>query len=179
MVKRSVTAFVVLVSLFITDMALSMPEELKSFLKDRRQVRICIDLKNSSADKRVDTALLKKILEEGFLARRSYDFQIADTPDKADLILDGDVKEYLWQTVDPVDEVWGAVSTAMDAAIADNYARMQVQMELIEAKNSRVIWSDKVQSTVTHHVMPQDASYDIVYKRFLKSLMTELFKKSS
>lgn len=166
-----------LIMSFAANTAICMTEGLKNFLNDNPTVKIYLDIGNTSSDKNVDPALIKKFLEEGFLARKSYNFIIVNSAQEADLVLKGDIKEYVWQEFDPVDQVWGVGSAAMDAATSDNYARMQVQMELISAKNNRILWSDKVQSTMTQHIMPKDSSYELVYKRFVKSFMKEVFRK--
>lgn len=162
---------------FLTGAAFGITAELKSFLQDYPTVRFYIEMKNSTSDDKVDKDILKKLLEDGLLARKSHRFVKAEKIEDADLVIKGDIVEYAWAQTDPLDEVWGVGAAAADAVILDNYARMQVRVELIKAKNKSVIWSDKIQSNVTQHVMPKDSSYELVYNRFVKSFMITIFKK--
>jgi hypothetical protein len=154
-----------------------MPAEFKDYLEKHGDVKIYTELKNSSGNSKVDISLLKSLIDQSFESRTSYEFIIVGSADKADILLKGDITEYIWSEIDPVDQVWGIGSAAIDAATAENYARLQAKMEIVAVETGRVIWSDKVQATVTRHVMPEDLSYELVYDRFVKSLKTILFKK--
>lgn len=163
--------------LILTIAAWAMPEAFKSFLQDNSPTKVCVEFKNSCGDEKIEVNKLKVMLEDAFAARKSHKFVISETPAGADLVLKCDIVEYVWQESDPVDQVWGVASAATDAASSDNYARMQVRAELIDVKHGRAIWSDKVQANVTKTPMPKEASYEPVYKRFVKHFMVSLFKK--
>jgi len=85
--------------------------------------------------------------------------------------------EYVWLKEDPIDQVYGIEAAALDAAMIENYARIQVQAALIATKHNRTLWSDRVKATMTKGVMPKESSYELVYPRFIKSIMIEMFKK--
>lgn len=177
MVKKIAIVSAVAILLFSAAMVLAIPAEFKSFLEGRSNIKICVELKNSSKDDKVDMDRLKKLIEEAFASRKSHSFVVVSSPAEADLIMRGDITEYVWLDTDPVDQVWGVGPAAMDAATSDNYARIQAQVEMVDVKHNRVIWSEKVQANVTKHIMPKDASYELVYQRFIRSLMVELFRK--
>lgn len=178
MIKKFVAA-VILVSaiFFVTNTVAWASAELQSFLKDNHTMKICVELKNSSGDDKVDMVLLKKMMEDAFVARKSYNFTVVQTAQEANIVFRGDIKEYIWTKDDPVDEVYGIGSAAMDAAFIENYARIQIQSELINAKNNSVLWSDKVKATMTKKDMPIEASYALVYPKLIKSEMIEIFRK--
>lgn len=178
MLKKYLVAVVIVSVLFLAaNMVHAASEELKSFLKEHNTVKICIDLKNSSGDGNVDINRLKELLEKGFSSRKANEFIIVNSEAECDIVLKGDIKEYAWMDTDPVDQVWGFGPAAMDAATSENYARMQMQTEIITADNKKVLWSDKIQANMTKSAMPKDASYELVYNRFVKTIMTEIFKK--
>lgn len=178
MTKRYMAAIFVAAALsFAVKPVSAVPEGLQNFLDGRGTVKVCVELTNSSGDAKVDVNALKRHLEEGFAARKAYNFTIVELPAEADMILKGNIIEYIWLATDPIDQVWGLGAAAMDAAISENYARIQVDTQLIAAKNDRLIWNDRVQATMTKLVMPQSASYDLIYDKFVKSLMIELFRK--
>jgi len=178
MIKKYMAAALVAAALsFAVKPAAAIPEGLRSFLDGQDAIKVCIELTNSSGDDKVDINLLKEHLEEAFLARKAHRFTVVEFSDEADMILKGNVIEYIWLKNDPVDQVWGLGSAAMDAAMSENYARIQVDTELISAKHDKLLWSDRIQATMTQPVMLRDASYDLIYHRFVKSLMIELFKR--
>lgn len=178
MVKKYAVAVVVFLALFlVASMSYAASEELKNFLKEHNTIKICIELKNSSEDDKVDIDRLKELLEKGFASRRSHKFIIVANPAESDIVLKGDVKEYMWTDTDPVDQVWGFGPAAMDAATSEHYARMQLQTEIVNAKNNRVLWSEKIQANMTKSIMPKDSSYELVYNRFVKTILIQIFKK--
>lgn len=178
MIKRCVAAAIIVSALFfITKPAAGATADFQSFLKDHSSVKVYVDIKNISGDDKVDINLLKKLLEEAFAARKSHKFVVVQTAAEADLILKGDVTEYVWMKDDPIDQVYGIEAAAIDAAMVENYARIQVQAALVAAKHNRILWSDRVKATMTKGVMPKESSYEIVYPRFIKSIMIEIFKK--
>lgn len=172
-----VTAVIVSALFFITKTVAETTADFQSFLKDHSSVKIYVDIKNSSGDDKVDINLLKKLLEEAFAARKSHKFIVVQTTGDSDLILKGDVTEYVWMKDDPIDQVYGIESAVIDAAMVENYARIQVQAALVAAKHNRILWSDRVKATMTKDVMPKESSYEIIYPRFIKSIMIEIFKK--
>lgn len=161
----------------VTVQAIAATGDFQKFLKANPTVRVFVELKNSSVDDKVNLPVMKKLIEEAFLARKAHRYVIADAPSGADLIFRGDVVEYVWMENDPVDQVWGVSSAAMDAAMSENYARMQVRTSLVEAKHNRELWGEKVQATMTKASMPKEASYELVYPRYVKAVLIELFKK--
>ncbi|MFA5146732.1 MAG: hypothetical protein WC515_05120 [Candidatus Omnitrophota bacterium] len=178
MVRTFVAVAATLSALFYAvSPAMGAPADFQDFLDGNPSVKVYVEIKNSSGDEKVDANMLKKLLEEAFAARKSHSFTAVPTAGEADLILRGDITEYVWMESDPVDQVWGLDSAAIDAAIVENYARIYVKSELVSVKNNKVLWSDKVMGTMTQKVMPKETSYDILYPRFVKSIMTELFKK--
>ncbi|MFA5146721.1 MAG: hypothetical protein WC515_05060 [Candidatus Omnitrophota bacterium] len=178
MVRTFVAAAVVSAALFCTALpASAATAEFQDFLKENPTVKICVEIKNSSGDEKVDANMLKKLIEEAFASRKSHNFIVVPAASEADLILRGDVTEYVWTENDPIDQVWGAGAAAMDAAMVEDYARIHVQSELISTKHNRVLWSDRVKATQTQKSMPKEASYEIVYQRFVKAIMIEIFRK--
>lgn len=176
--NRSVMAAIVAMLLLVSAAAAwAMPAAFKSFLDSNSVAKIYVELKNSSGDDKIETNKLKMMIEEAFANRKSHRFVVSNVPTDADLVLKADIVEYVWQEVDPVDQVWGPAAAAADAASSDNYARMQARIELVDVKHGRTIWSDKVQANVTKSPMPKEASYGSVYSRFVNRLMTALFRK--
>jgi len=177
--KRFMTvAVLVSVLFFAANTAVFASSQLQEYLKAHSSMKVCVELINSSTDDKVDVVLIKKMIEEAFATRKAYNFTVVQTAKEADILFKGDIKEYIWMKDDPVDEVYGIGSAAMDAAIIENYARIQIQSEIIDLKKNSVLWSDKVKATMTKKDMPIGESYALVYPKLIKSEMIEIFRKS-
>jgi monomeric isocitrate dehydrogenase len=122
---------------------------------------------------------LKKMIEDAFAARTRYKFTVVQTPQEANIIFRGDIVEYIWMKEDPIDEVYGIGAAAMDAAFIENYARIQIQSEIIDVKKNSVLWSDKVKATMTKKDMPIEESYALIYPKIIKSEVIEIFRKAN
>lgn len=179
MIKRCMAAAVVVSALIfiVAKLAVADTADFQNFLKDHSTVKVYVDLKNSSGDNKVDANLLKKLIEEAFTARKAHSFIVVQTAEQADLIFKGDIIEYIWMENDPIDQVYGLETAALDAALSENYARIQIQTSLITTKHNRMLWSDRVKATMTKKPMPKEASYELIYPRFVKSAMIEIFRK--
>jgi hypothetical protein len=178
MVKRRMAMAAIVSALFFaTKTVPAETMDLQNFLNDHNTIKVYVELKNSSGDDKVDVNLLKKMLEESFAGRRSHDFVVVKAAGEADLIMKGDITEYAWAEHDPVDHVYGIGAAALDAAMDENYARIQVQTSLVETGHNQTLWSDRVMATMTKKPMPKETSYEMIYPRFIKSVMIEIFKK--
>ena len=85
--------------------------------------------------------------------------------------------EYYWTDHDPVDMVFSPVAAAADAAMQENYARMEIKAIVTKAKNGRKLWSKEIQSTITDGSMSKEASYDMSAERIAANFIKELFRK--
>ena len=178
MVRKLAVLAVAIAALFFTVSSFAvMTVETESFLRNHNEVKVFVDIKNASGDEKVNIELLKTSLESAFAGRKAHKFTIVKTAEEADMILRGNVVEYVWSESDPIDQVWGLGSAAMDAAMQENYARIQADMQLVAAKGMTKLWSDRVQATMTKGVMPKDESYAQVYGIFTKTIMKEMFKE--
>ena len=135
------------------------------------------DIKNSTEDKNIDLSLLKRTIEDAFLARVSQQFDIADSQEEADIVMNIEITEYLFTEEDPVDNLLGIGGVAMDAAKQENYARMIAIFKITDVKSSEVIWEDTLKATITDETMTEDASYDMVNERIAGVLMRNLFSR--
>jgi len=135
------------------------------------------DIKNSTGDSNIDVAELKKRLEKAFVERGSHAFKIVSDIDTADIVVDVDVAEYFWTEEDPVDLIFSPIAAAIDKAKAENYARMQADIVIIDVKSGQELWKERVQSTLTDDTMTEKESYHLTYERFSKMFMKKLFKK--
>ena len=132
---------------------------------------------NSTDNKNIDVADLKKRIEHAFLTRMSHKFEIAKKESDADIILKGDIFEYYWTEEDPIDMVYGAGAIAMDVVKKDHYVRMQINFSIFLPDTGRRLWNRRLKATITNPTMTEKQSYDMANERMVEVLMRALFKK--
>jgi len=135
------------------------------------------DFINSSDDKALNIGDLKKALTTALSDRITHKFIPVDSASKADIILEGDIVEYLWTDKDPVDEIYAAGAALKDAMTEDDYARMKVNLILKYVPTGQIIWNQSVKSTITDTDMPEAESYSRTNEHFSKVFLRQLFKK--
>ena len=174
-----VLAIALVASLTCSEEALAKRfKHIMDFFDDKGTIKTYISgIKNSSGDNNVDTRALQSAIETALEARRSHNIDIVSSGSGADMVIDIEITEYFWTEEDPVDLIFSPVAAAADAAKAENYVRMQMDVIVTNAKDGRELWNDHVQSTITDATMSKEASYDMSYERITKNLVKELFKK--
>ncbi len=152
--------------------------DLSDFLSRKGVVKVYVDaIKDSSKDKKVDAADLKKEVEDALAKRKSIRFEVLPARDQADIAIEGDVSEFFWTDSDPVDMLIGLGGTAMDAATRENYARMRALIRVIDVKGGKTLWEDRVTATITSKTMTADQSVTLINEDMAKVLIREAFGK--
>ena len=169
-------------------------KNLYMMLDDVKEVKTYVeDITDSSgqADENI-RASFKKKLEDALIARHSINFVIVNDVKDADIAIYGDITERIWLEVDPIDQVQGISSAALDAAIQENYTRMQAVFSVERGekkkvlkslrrafKRSDVLWERKIQATITKGVMPEEESIPMVEDRLVKVFIRKCFSKKA
>ena len=134
-------------------------------------------VENASGDSSIDENEIKRQIEKALAERRSHSFKIVASEASADISIDVKVTEYFWTEEDPVDMLVTPITIAVDKAKAENYARMQADITVRNAKNGRELWNERVQSTITDDTMTKEEGYGRSYERFAKNFIKKLFRK--
>ena len=136
------------------------------------------DISNASGDNLINLGLIKKEIENAFMARVSQKFEIARLRDKSDVALRMEITEYLWTNEDPVDNLIGIGGVAMDVAKQENYARMIAGITIMDTATGDVLWEDTIKATITDDTMTEQASYGRINERIVKVLMRNIFSRN-
>lgn len=179
--SRIVNLFLVLV--FITSLLYSGEAYARrrgtilDFFEDKYVIKAYVsDMVNSCGDDKIDVKDLKSGIEKALDSRRSHTFKIVSEETEADIIINTEIVEYLWTEEDPVDMIMG-IATVVDAAVQDNYARMQIVFTVIDAKDGAQLWREKLQSTITNATMTEEESYSMSNENIVKVFIRKLFAK--
>ena len=168
-----------LLALFIYSSAHAEAESLYFKFKDYSVVSACVlDPKDQSHSEKVKTSGLKQAIEKALLDRKSIRFQIASTPKNADILIETTVTEYYWTDHDPVDMLMGVGATAMDAAIVENYVRLQADIIVKDAKKNTVLWRERVMATITGGKLTEENAPHLINERMAKVFIKACFAKT-
>ncbi len=163
--------------LFATSVFASMTGNLYLLFHDKTLVVYVADVKDSTQGHEVDAKLIKIKIEEALKKRKSITFQITQDPAGADILVDTEVKEFMWTDHDPVDMLMGAAASAYDLATVEDYARLQADMAVIEVKSKKQLWKDHTMATVTKKPMPRNESIPLVAEELAKVFVKNCFSK--
>jgi hypothetical protein len=173
-----VLAALLCIALFCAGDAYARRKTMREFFDEKGVTKAYVsDVTNSSGDSTIDLKEVKSVIEEALRSRRSHTIEIASSQAAADIVIDVDITEYVWTDEDPVDMVFSPIAAAADAAIQDNYARMQANFTVTDAKKSKKLWKELVQSTITSATMAKEESYGLSTDRLVKNFIKKLFKK--
>lgn len=134
---------------------------------------------DSASNKKTDLAGLKTSLENALKERKSISFEVMGAPEEADYTIDTDVQEFFWTPNDPVDMIGGLSMAAADAALIQDYVRMQAIFTVKEVKSGREAWKDTLLSTVTKSGMSEEQSIPLINEDMSATFVKTAFGKKA
>ncbi len=158
---------------------------LTDYVNNMEVCRVCVlDFKNSSGNADACPEVQKQMLINALQKRTSHNFMIVGNPSEADIVVNADVKKFLYSEEDPVyDGIIGVgmtpvnpVGLAMDVAIDQNYVENEIGYDITDGRG-RELWRGKVSSNVTKSDMPLDDAVRLVGERAARNLFLKCFKK--
>ncbi len=176
--KNFKTAVLLTAILFLTHTGFCQSQSLYPLFDKKSLVRVAVALPTDvTEEKLVNAGDIKKELESALAARKSIRFQVLPDPQGADLTIDVKVTEYYWTDHDPVDMLMGVGATAMDAAMVENYARLQAVFTVTDAKTQKTLWNDKQMATITGHGLTKENGPAMIAKEMAQVFIRNCFGK--
>lgn len=169
-------------------------ENLYSMLSDAKEVRTYVaDVTDSSGQAKDMLKGIKEQLINALETRMTINFVLVpDEKADPDLIITCNVIERIWMDHDPVDQIGGTASIAMDIAKDDDYGRLQAVFRVkrgpgkaISRRISRafrrknILWERKLQATITKSDMSEEASKPLLEERIAEVFMRKCFSKNA
>ncbi|MBN2190687.1 MAG: hypothetical protein JW728_05700 [Candidatus Aureabacteria bacterium] len=158
---------------------------LTDYINNMEVCRVCIlDFKNSSGNADASPEVHRQMLVNALRQRTSHNFMIVDNPSEADIVVNADIKKFLYSEEDPVyDGIIGMGMTpvnpaglAMDIAMDQNYVENDIEYDITDSKG-RKLWNGTVDSNVTKSDMPLNDAVELVGQRSARNLFMKCFKK--
>ena len=168
-------------------------QNLYSVLEDAKVVNVYIgDITDSSGQAGDMIPGFRKALENELKTRQTINFVTVEKEDDADIIISCDINERIWLANDPIDQIHGLGAIAADAAINENYARMQADFIVKKGprkmvfrnigrlfKRRNTLFDEELQATITQGNMPEEESKPLLEKRMAEVFMRKCFAKNA
>ncbi len=152
-------------------------ENLYPLFSDKTVKIYVAEVKDSTKDHETDPKFIKEKLEEALSKRQTIHFQITQDPAEAEILVNTEVYEFMWTDHDPVDMLFGIASAAYDIMTIEDYARLQVNMSVMDAKTHKELWKQRLMATVTKKQMPRKESISLVTEKLVKVFIRDCFSK--
>jgi hypothetical protein len=153
-------------------------DNLYESLSRKSSVRVFVETpKDATGKDKVLVQELQKAFEEALASRKSIHFAANSSVADADLVVSTTVSELYWTDHDPVDMIAGLGATAMDAALVEDYVRMQAQVTVKDGRTGGVLWSDKLMATITKKPMSEEESYHLINGDMAREFVKQAFAK--
>lgn len=124
----------------------------------------------------INGAEITEIFKNKLRERVSVTFNIVETAEEADLVISGDVVEFVYLEDDPID-ILLPIGLVVDLAARQNYARMIFDIQVHNTTKGKIVWKKRLKSTLTKSDMPRDASVPIIMERAGKVFIRNCFGK--
>ncbi len=135
------------------------------------------EVKDSTKEHGHDPALVKTRIEAVLKERKSIKFQVVPAADEADITIETEIVGFSWSDHDPVDMLAGVGAAAMDAAVVEDYAAMEADVAVSDARSKNPLWQKRLFATITKKPMSKTESVPLVTENFVKAFIKDCFSK--
>ena len=187
--KMNVKAVVVfLVLMFVMGLSVSpeagagqqtQHETLYYLTKGYRPVHVYIgDFINSSGHDRINTGHFKADLKKAFEDRKSANFIVVKTPQEADISIAGEIIEYDYRKIDPLDMAVGWGGMLWDGMEKQNYAALRIKYIVVDPKKrGRILWSKVLHPSITEDNIPEETCLKDLLPVAADQVVSKCFRK--
>ena len=165
-------------SLYARESRSGRSKNLYRLVKDRKTLKVYLSNIESDAEE-ISSDIFRKTISDFLSKRGKENFLITDNKEAAEIVIDAKIIDYKYLEDDPVDQLAGGLTGLfVDAAVKQNYARIDVEFTVIRTRDSRRLWYRNFYSTVTESDMPEEESIPKVLKQCCKQFVFLCFSRS-
>lgn len=187
--KRNIKAVVVfLVLVFVMSLPVSpeadagqqtQHETLYYLIKGNRPVHVYIgDFINSSGHDRINIGHFRAALKKAFENRKSANFIVVKTPQEADISIAGEIIEYDYREIDPLDMAVGWGGLLWDKMSEDNYVALRIKYIVGDAqKQGRILWSKVLHPSITEENIPEETCLEDLLPVAAEQVVSKCFRR--
>jgi hypothetical protein len=135
------------------------------------------DVKDMTKTHDIDPVPVKTRIEAALKVRKSIKFQVVPAVEEADIMVEAQLIGFFWSDHDPVDMLVGVGAVAMDAALVEDYAAMETDVTVSDARSKNQLWRKRLFATITKKPMSKAQSVPLITDNFVKVFMRDCFSK--
>ena len=133
---------------------------------------------NSSGHDRINVGHFKADLKKAFENRKSANFIVVKTIQEADISIAGEIIEYDYREVDPLDMAVGWGGMLMDGMEKQNYAALRIKYVVGDAqKKGRILWSKVLHPSITEDNIPEETCLEDLLPVAAKQVVSKCFRR--
>ena len=125
---------------------------------------------------KLDAERFKTAAEAALKERKSIHFALAASEAEAKIIVESDVKGFMFSLTDPVDMLAGVGMAAMDAAKADHFASVDVRFTVRDA-SGKTRYDDVIHASITDEKFTEAEAREQILARVSEVFVRTAFGK--
>jgi hypothetical protein len=154
-------------------------ETLYYLIKGYRPVNVYIgEFINSSGHDRISIRDFRAALKKAFENRKSANFIVVKTLQEADISIAGEIIEYDYREIDPLDMAVGWGGMLMDQMDESNYVALRVKYVVGDAqKQGRILWSKVLHPSITEENIPEETCLEDLLPVAAEQVVSKCFRR--
>ena len=149
------------------------PNSLYEELSRAKEVKVFVKAATDSGAAKLDAERFKTATENALKERKSIHFAPAASEAEAKIVVEADVKGFMFSLTDPMDVLAGVGMAAMDAAKIDHFASVDVHYTVRDA-SGKVRYDDVVHASLTDEKFTEAEARERILAR-----VSEIFVRSA
>jgi len=117
-----------------------------------------------------------KTFKDFLKKNKVFNFNIVENRDKADIVISGDVKNFVFKEDDPID-IFLPIALVVDLAKNQKYVRLEFDVKVRDAKNNTILWKKFLKPTLTESNLNRQNSVDLIMQRAAKIFVSKCFSR--
>jgi hypothetical protein len=174
--KKCIVSLMCACSIMAYSLCLAREDDLSGLAQKKRPLVVSLaGFADQSGQPGIDVAEFKKAFETALVKRGGgRSFRLAESPDAGDIQIAAVIKKYQYLEKDPITSYGGPALFLLDAATTENYADLEVEFTVTDARTNSVLWKNTV-STFIKRMMPRDKSIPLVYDKLSRTFLWKCF----
>ncbi len=161
---------------FFASAAAAEPNPLYEEFSRVKEVKVFVMFPADSGVSKLDAQRFKTAVESALKGRKSIHFNVVSSEAEARLVIDSDIKGFLFSLTDPVDMLVGVGMAAMDAAKADHFASADIRFVIREA-SGKIRWEEVVHASITDEKFTESEAREQILDRTADVFVRSAFGK--
>lgn len=164
-------------SVALSPSAFAKPKSLYERFEGKNVKAFVAPVTDVTTEKAVDPTALHAQITSALQARKGIHFTVVPTEAEAEVSIRTEISDFEWTNSDPIDMLMGVGGAAMDAAVVEDYARLQANVTVTDNAKQKDLWKERVMATITKKPMSQAESIPLVSENFAKAFLKNAFNR--